>query len=90
MTSGLSKKVDLEKLAEKYLSRLNGKPDATRLLLNMLADDVTDITTLRNYVIRHEYNALSAKPNSDKAAVIERLSETYGLGSKEIQKILGI
>jgi len=89
MTSGLSKKVDLEKLAEKYLSRLNGKPDATRLLLNMLADEVTDITTLRNYVIRHEYNASVAKPRFDKAAVIHKLSETYGMTSREVQEIVG-
>ncbi len=89
MTSGLSKKVDLEKLAEKYLSRLNGKPDATRLLLNMLADDVTDITTLRNYVIRHEYNTSVATPKFDKAAIIQKLSEIYGLTGSEVRQIVG-
>ena len=88
-TIGLNKKGDLERLAEKYLSRFSGMPDATRLLLNMLADDVTDVTTLRNYVIRHEFKASEKKQKFDRAKTILRLSETYGLSKGQILQIIG-
>lgn len=88
MTTGTSKKADLEKLVTAYLSRLNGQADATRLLLNMLADKVTDITTLRNYIMRHEYRDFTTKLKADKSLIIQKLSETYGLSRKEVLVIV--
>lgn len=88
MPNGLGKKLDMEKLVEKYLSRLNGNPDPTRLLLNLLADNVTDITTIRNYIIRHEFKNSEGKTKSDKNSIVEKLSETYGLSKKEILQII--
>jgi hypothetical protein len=88
MPDGLGKKLDMEKLVEKYLSRLNGNPDSTRLLLNMLADNITDITTIRNYIIRHEFKASEENSESEKGSVIDKLAETYGLSKKEILEIV--
>ena len=89
MPNDLGKKIDIEKLVEKYLSRMNGNPDATRLLLNMLADNVTDITKIRNYIIQHEFKFSEEKPKFNKESMIEKLSETYGLSKRQITEIVG-
>ena len=89
MTTGTSKKIDLENLVTSYLNRLNGETDATRLLLNMLADKVTDITVLRNYIMRHEFRDFTTKLKADKSLIIQKLSETYGLSRREVLEIVG-
>jgi len=67
---------------------MDGAADATRLLLNMLADNVTDINVLRNYIIRHEFEDFTTKLKADKSLIIQKLSETYGLSRKQILEIV--
>ncbi|HXH18721.1 MAG TPA: hypothetical protein VNJ07_06520 [Chitinophagales bacterium] len=88
MAVPLGKKADVEKIVELYLSRFKGQPDATRLLLNMLADKVTDINVLRNHVIKDEFKRNTSKPKADKTVIIQRLSEAYGLTRKQIIEIV--
>ena len=88
MSKPLGKKVNPEKIAAQYLSCFKGQPDATRLLLNMLADNVTDINILRNYIIRDEFKANASKVKADKSVVIQQLSETYGLSRSQIMEIV--
>ena len=88
MPNDLGKRIDIEKLVEKYLSRMNNNPDAIRLLLNMLADNVTDITTIRNYIIKYEFKFSEEKPKFNKESMVEKLSETYGLSKRQILEII--
>ena len=89
MTRSPGKNVDLERLVQQYLSRFKGQPDATRLLLNMLADNVTDVPTLRNHIIRHEFRVNTSKRKTDKSSVVQELSEVYGLSRQQIKEIVG-
>ena len=82
-------KIDLEKVVELYLRRFKGQPDATRLIVNMLADKVTDLNVLLSHIIRHEFATLTVKPKASKDSAIQQLSETYGLSKREIQEIVG-
>ena len=88
MEDHLGKKIDLERLVEKYISRMEGEPDAMRLLLNMLVDNVTDINALRNYIIKHEFQNFSQKPKADKSEILQKLSEEYGLSKRQILEIV--
>ncbi len=83
------KKNNIEQIAVSYLSRFKGEPDKVRLVVNMLADKLTDIDSLRNFIIQQEFISFTAQAKTDKEVIIENLSETYGLSKSEIKKIIG-
>ena len=76
------------KVVEQYLSRFKGTPDATRLLLNMLSENITDIDHLVEYIIRHECSTLAGKADDEKDKIISDLSAVYGISKKRIYSIL--
>jgi len=88
MAKPLGKKVDIEKIAELYISRLKGEPDAMRLLMNMLADNLTHVDKLKELIIRHEYSISISKPRANETVIIRELSEVYGMSKSKIQEIL--
>lgn len=88
MTKPAGKKVDIEKIAEQYLSRMKGQPDALRLLMNLLADNLTNLDVLKEQIIRHEFKESIAKPEADRISIIQQLSETYGVSKSKVQDII--
>lgn len=88
MTKPAGKKVDIEKIADLYLARFKGQPDALRLLMNMLADNLTNIDSLKEQIIKHEFNSSLSEAKADKAVIIRELSERYGISKTKIQDIV--
>lgn len=88
MAKPAGKKVDIEKIAEKYLSRMKGQPDSLRLLMNLLADNLTNLDALKEQIIKHEFALYAAKSKEDRAALVQRLAETYGMSKSRVLEIV--
>lgn len=88
MAKSTGKKVDIAKIAEQYLSRMKGEPDAMRLLMNLLADNLTDLNKLKEQIIKQEFSSSIAKPRADKISIIQHLSESYGLSKGTVEEII--
>ncbi len=86
MTKSSVSEIDVQKIVKLYIDRFKGEPDATRLIVNMLADNTTDLNILLHHIVKHEFDSM--KMNSDKASVLEKLSATYGLSIKKVREIV--
>ncbi|MDZ4846268.1 MAG: hypothetical protein SH857_12045 [Chitinophagales bacterium] len=82
------KKIDIEKIADLYLTRFKGQPDAMRLVMNMLADNLTNIDKLKEQIIKHEFSTFIAKPKANKTSIIQQLAETYGMSKSKVVEII--
>ncbi len=80
----------IEKFAEKYISNLEGKKiDTGELINHLIADDLTDIERLRNFVIVCEHNGTHENGNNiNEHATLGQLSNQFGLSKKQIQNII--
>ncbi|GIV32945.1 MAG: hypothetical protein KatS3mg031_0480 [Chitinophagales bacterium] len=79
-----SKEAETRKIVDLYINRFKGEPDATRLIVNMLADNVTDVESLLKYIIRHE---LKGKTGSERSALMEQLAKVYGVSLTKIKEL---
>lgn len=88
MAKPAGKKVDIEKIATQYLSRFRGQPDALRILMNLLADNLAHLDQLKEYIIKHEFNTSITQPKANKTVIIQQLSDTYGVSKTRVKEIV--
>ncbi len=78
----------IDRFADIYLEKLKGKTDINRLILNLIADDLTDLERIRNYMVIEEYYNLLRENNGISYLTLIQLSDKYDLAERQIQNIV--
>jgi len=82
-------KIDIiRRFIEIYLSKHHKQADAKQLLLNMIADGITDPERLRNYMIVNDYYEKLEKNRGRSSNTVIEVAETYNISERQIQNIL--
>ncbi len=82
-------KIDIiKKFIELYLVKFEKHPDAKQLLMNMIADGITDPERLRNYMIVNDYYEKLEKNHGRSSNTVIEVAETYNISERQIQNIL--
>lgn len=76
------------RFADDYLLKFKGDVDASRLILNLIADDITDLERIRNYIIIEDYYTLLRENNGISYLTLIQLSDKYELAERQIQNIV--
>lgn len=82
-------KIDIiKKFIEIYLVKFKTHPDAKELLMQMIADGITDPERLRNYMIVNDYYEKLEKNRGRSSNTVIEVAETYNISERQIQNIL--
>ncbi|HXH18720.1 MAG TPA: hypothetical protein VNJ07_06515 [Chitinophagales bacterium] len=78
----------INRFVNSYIEKFKGNVDATRLVMNLIADDLTDLERLRNYLIIEEYYELLRENNGISYLTLIQLSDKFELTERQIQNIV--
>lgn len=78
----------INRFADCYIEKFKGNVDAARLVLNLIADNLTDLERLRNYLIIEDYYELLRENNGISYLTLIQLSDKYNLTERQIQNVV--
>ena len=78
----------IRRFLELYLHKFENEPDPKRLLMNMIADGITDPERLRNFMIVKDYYERLKKNNNHSSNTVIEVAEIYYISERQVQNIL--
>jgi len=78
----------IRRFIDTYMLQFEDQPDVVRLVVNLVADDITDVDRLQNYIIVSDYNGLLNDNGGRVNETIIELADSYSMTRSQIQNIV--